>query len=130
MNQAANPPERKVGVMTEQKIAEVCHEANRAFCATQGDNSQLPWAKASQDLKDSVIDGVQFHLANPGAAASQSHNNWLKKKKEDGWKYGDKKDEDKKEHPCFVPYDVLPAAQRVKDQLFINVLQALKVLLP
>jgi hypothetical protein len=35
-----------------------------------------------------------------------------------GWVYGTAKDAEKKTHPCMVPYDKLPLAQRRKDALF------------
>ena len=32
--------------MTEQEIARVCHEVNRAYCQAIGDNSQPTWEDA------------------------------------------------------------------------------------
>ena len=115
--------------LTLEKIAEVAHETNRAYCHTIGDDSQIPWDGAPQWQKDSAINGVQFHLDNPSAGQSGSHENWLKVKLAEGWKYGPLKSPEKKEHPCYVPYDELPAEQKVKDALFVGVVRALKVLL-
>lgn len=115
--------------MTTEQIAIVCHEANRAYCATLGDNSQPAWADAPEWQRTSAVNGVRFHLANPAAAPSHSHEEWLKEKEATGWKYGPVKDPDKKEHPCFVPYDQLPAEQQAKDALFIAVVKALTPLL-
>ena len=36
----------------------------------------------------------------------------------DGWVYGIVKDPESKTHPCLVPYQDLPAEQRIKDSLF------------
>ena len=71
------------------------------------------------------MNGVMFHVTNPDAGASASHENWLMEKEADGWKYGAVKDTEKKEHPCFVPYGELPREQQVKDALFISVVRAL-----
>lgn len=111
-------------------IAQVAHETNRAYCILIGDNSQPKWDDAPEWQKLSAINGIQFHLDNPDAGCSGSHENWLKEKYADGWKYGEVKDPDKKEHPCCVPYEDLPIEQQVKDALFIGVIRALKVLLP
>jgi len=35
------------------------------------------------------------------------------------------KDPEKKQHPCFVPYDELPIQQRRKDALFVSIVRAL-----
>lgn len=112
--------------MSPAQIAAVCHETNRAYCAALGDNSQPAWADAPEWQRTSAIKGVEFHLANPGSPPSRSHEEWLKEKEATGWKYGPVKDPEKKEHPCFVPYDQLPPEQRIKDSLFIAVVDALR----
>lgn len=112
--------------MTPEQIAKVCHEANRAYCTSLGDNTQLSWEEAPQWQKDSALKGVVFHLKNYGASPSASHDEWLKEKEATGWKYGPVKDPEKKEHPCFVPYNQLPKEQQAKDSLFIHVVNALR----
>ena len=99
-------------------IAKKCHEINRAYCAALGDTSQLPWDQAPEWQRQSAINGVQFHIEHPDAGPDASHNSWLEEKRSAGWKFGPVKDADKKEHPCFVPYDQLPAEQKAKDHLF------------
>jgi len=107
-------------------IAEVCHEANRAYCRTLGDLSQPAWVDAPEWQRNSAINGVNFHLDNPNAGPSASHENWLREKIADGWKWGPIKDPERKEHPCCIPYDQLPEAQKRKDALFIAIVHALK----
>lgn len=115
--------------MNIEKIAGVAHETNRAYCESIGDNSQASWSLAPEWQRTSAIDGVEFHLNNPESQPQDSHENWLKLKESEGWKYGEVKSEGKKEHPCFVPYDQLPLEQRVKDSLFLGVVRSLEVLL-
>lgn len=115
--------------MTVEQIARVTHETNKAYCVTIGDDSQPSWEDAPDWQKTSAINGVKFHLDNRDAGCSASHESWLEEKSATGWKYGEVKDPEKKEHPCFVPYDQLPAEQKVKDALFVGVVRAMKVLL-
>jgi hypothetical protein len=116
--------------MTIEKIAQVAHEINRAFCQSIGDGSQSFWEDAPEWQKSSAINGVKFHLENPDASPSASHENWLKQKTEEGWKYGAVKNPETKEHPCFVPYEQLPTEQKSKDYLFKQVIHSLKNELP
>ena len=111
--------------MTPEQIARVCHEVNRAYCASIGDHSQPAWETAPDWQRKSAVTGVAFTLAHPEAKPSDSHVSWLAEKERDGWKHGPVKDPDKKEHPCFVPYDELPIEQRTKDYLFQAVVRAL-----
>ena len=115
--------------MNVDKIAEVGHETNRAYCETIGDFSQPSWGNAPDWQKDSAIGGVEFHLANPEAGCSSSHESWLRQKNAEGWIYGEVKNPEKKEHPCCVPYEDLPNEQKVKDALFVGVVRAMKTLL-
>lgn len=114
-------------VLTPEYIAKVCHEANKAYCEGIGDTSQVSWDQAPEWQRDSAIKGVNFILDNPTAPPSASHESWLKEKEATGWKYGEVKDAEKKEHPCFVPYAELPLQQRLKDHLFGAVVRALSV---
>lgn len=112
--------------MNNVDIAMICHEANRAYCLAIGDTSQPSWDSAPDWQKTSAINGVNFHLANPDAKPSQSHDNWLAEKTAAGWKYGPVKDPEKKEHPCCVPFYQLPPSQQNKDKLFKAIVDAIR----
>lgn len=106
------------------EIAQVVHEANRAYCQTLGDDSQVSWSEAPEWQRSSAADGVEGILSGRVTKPEQSHEGWLAEKERTGWKYGPVKDADKKEHPCMVPYSALPAEQRVKDGIFFAIVSA------
>ena len=108
-----------------EDIAMVAHETNRAYCAALGDHTQLPWAEAPEWQRRSATLGVSFHMDNPDARPSDSHDSWLCEKTAEGWAWGPEKDPVAKLHPCFVPYEQLPAAQQAKDHLFVAVVRSL-----
>ena len=107
-------------------IARVAHEANRGYCESIGDPSQPSWDKAPEWQKQSAINGVRFHMENETASPSASHESWMKEKLAAGWKWGAVKDPEKKEHPCMLPYDQLPAEQRSKDFIFSAVVRGFR----
>lgn len=108
------------------KIAKVCQEVNREYCISIGDDSQYTWEDAPDWQKETVRLGVLFHLNNPDAVASDSHDEWLKVKRKEGWSYGPVKDPVKKQHPCYVIYEDLPKEQQIKDHLFMAVVKAMR----
>lgn len=110
--------------MKAEEIARVCHEANRAYCTTQGDDSQAPWEDAADWQRSSAVECVEAALADPKQTPALSHEAWLAQKVATGWKYGAVKDAEKKEHPCLLPYDQLPKEQRLKDYLFLAIVRA------
>ena len=101
-----------------ERAAIAAHEANRAYCTAIGDDSQVPWVDAPEWHRVSAIAGVKFIVENPYASPSASHECWLALKTSEGWTYGPVKDPEKKQHPCCVPYDDLPEAQKAKDMIF------------
>ena len=109
-----------------ERIAVAAHEANRAYCRSIGDTSQPGWFDAPDWQRRSAINGVNFHLDNPNADASASHENWYREKEADGWSYGPVKDPENKRHPCFVPFKELPIEQQIKDHIFRSVVHGMK----
>ena len=103
---------------TIELAAKTAHEVNRAYCQGLGDHSQPAWEDAPEWQQSSARNGIRGVIAGNGP--KQIHENWLKEKTEEGWKYGPLKNPETKEHPCFVPYEQLPDAQKFKDALFIN----------
>jgi hypothetical protein len=111
--------------MNIHRIAQVCHDANRAWCLAHKDDSQKSWDDAEPWQRDSAIKGVEFALANPDAPDSAQHNAWMADKIKDGWRYGEVKDAAAKMHPCLVPFEQLPPHQQAKDRLFKAIVSAL-----
>ncbi len=110
-------------------IARVCHEANRAYCTTLGDDSQPAWESAPAWQKQSARDGVVANLVPSGPRSSRqpedAHNSWMENKLRAGWRWGPKKDPEKKEHPSLLPYRSLTPEERRKDLLFMAICNAL-----
>jgi hypothetical protein len=106
------------------QIAIVCHEVNRAYCKSLGDDSQVPWNDAPDWQRRSCIDGVSEKIKK-NLTTKQMHENWVKFKKEDGWVFGHVKDAEKKTHPCMVPYEKLPQEQQLKGTIFNAIVDAM-----
>ena len=58
--------------------------------------------------------------------AENAHEVWGQRRMADGWRYGPRRDEAKKEHPSLVPYKDLPEAEKEYDRS--AALETLKVL--
>jgi hypothetical protein len=113
------------GKLPAEQIARLCHEVNRAFCRSIGDDSQPAWDDAPDWQTQSAINGVKFHLENE-TTPEMSHESWMAEKLADGWTYGSAKDPGMKKHPCMVPYEQLPLEQRTKDYLFKAIVDTCK----
>lgn len=113
--------------MNLQAIARVCHEANRALQIELEDPAPSPaWNDAPEWQRESAIEGVKKTLE--GANSRELHESWCEFKTKDGWVYGPEKDAEKNTHPCLVDYDELPLEQRVKDDLFFQIVWSLEFL--
>ena len=64
----------------------------------------------SKVVLDTAIAGLTELLAK------NAHDNWAKQRMSEGWRYGPKRDDPKKEHPCLVPYEQLPESEKEYDR--------------
>ena len=71
----------------------------------------------NDDQLTSLKNGVEFALEHPNMTAEQSHINWIRQKRKQGWNYGPVKDFTKKTHPDLVPFHTLPPVEARKDIL-------------
>lgn len=106
-----------------ERCAYAAHEVNRVYARAIGEKAQKPWHGVSPEQVKSVRSGVRLVFA--GKQPDELHAAWLEMKKAAGWTYGPEKDEEKKTHPCLLPYSQLPSRQRVKDKLFRDVVLAM-----
>ncbi len=48
--------------------------------------------------------------------ARNAHDNWARQRLSEGWRYGPERNDARKEHPCLVPYEQLPEAEKEYDR--------------
>jgi hypothetical protein len=110
---------------TINRVAQVMHEAVRAWQKANGQPASPPWSRAPAWMKTSSREAVIWRLSNPKASPSLHHEQWVAEKKSAGWKYGKVKNGVKKTHPLMIPYDRLPEVERRKDALVSSVIDSL-----
>lgn len=110
---------------TSEQIAQVVHEAIRAYQAALGQASAAPWDEAQEWERSATFAAIEFRTRNPNALPSDQHKQWVQQKLAAGWTYGPIKDAAKKVHPSLVPYDQLLETERRKDMLVAAVVRAL-----
>jgi hypothetical protein len=109
-----------------QRIAQVTHEAMRAWQKANGQAPAPPWSRAPKWMKEASVASVTWRINNPNATASAQHDQWMAQKTADGWKFGKTKDAKKKTHPMMTPYRSLPEFEQRKDALVNAVVDALR----
>jgi ryanodine receptor 2 len=48
--------------------------------------------------------------------AENNHDIWAQQRFRTGWTYGPARNDERKEHPCLVPYQELPESEKVYDR--------------
>ena len=111
-------------MFTDEQVAQVAHEANRAYQIVTGENQPDPrWEDYSPDGRALALRGIK--VAKSGVTPEQQHEHWLVSKASTGWVRGSVKDAVAKTHPCIVSYDDLSEQERIKDVLYGAVVRAL-----
>jgi len=61
------------------------------------------------ELPQSVLDLTE-------RLARNTHDVWAANRLREGWSFGPKRDDDRKTHPCLVPYEERPDAEKQYDR--------------
>ena len=59
--------------------------------------------------------------------AESNHDHWSQKRIDEGWTYGPKRNDDKKQHPDLIPYGELPESEKEYDRK--SVIETLKAII-
>ena len=73
------------------------------------DYTPAPMDLSSVDLPESLIQLSE-------RIAENVHEVWAKARIDEGWTYGEKRDDIHKKHPSLVPYDELPEEEKEYDR--------------
>ena len=107
------------------QIAQVAHEAVRAWQVANGQDSAPSWSRAPAWMKTATLEAVRWNTGAAAPTPAARHRQWVNEKKAAGWKLGPTKDARRKTHPLLVPYSQLPEVERRKDALVSAVIESL-----
>lgn len=124
-------------MITNGKIAQIAHEAHRAYNESQGDFSTPSWASLPQGEKDALIETVTGIREGKNTSPVDLHKAWVEKKTSQGWvckkveeeKDGEKvftlvpKDSLRKFNPLMVEFDELSPEDRFKNDLLMGIVR-------
>jgi hypothetical protein len=63
-------------------------------------------------LSDEILELVEV-------LAENAHDIWASKRLQDGWAFGQERDDKGRRHPCLVPYPQLPGQEQDYDRVMI-----------
>ena len=66
------------------------------------------------DTSAVVLDSEILELCE--LIAENTHEVWAEGRIKDGWSFGEKRDDEKKLHPCLIPYGELPESEKEYDR--------------
>ena len=66
------------------------------------------------DTSDVVLDSEILELCE--LIAENTHEVWAEGRIKNGWSFGEKRNDEKKLHPCLVPYGELPESEKEYDR--------------
>lgn len=84
-----------------------------------------PYTPAPLDTRDIELPKELDELIE--RMARNVHEVWAQGRMAEGWTWGEQRDDQRKTHPCLVPYEELPDAEREYDRQ--TAVQTLKLIL-
>lgn len=107
---------------TVQLIAKIAHEVNRSVKMFYGEEETPNWTDADKGMRNRAMIGVEKVIANRSITAAEIHAEWVKTMLQDGWTFGPVLDTISKRHPNLIRYEDLPDTQKLKDHLYLAVI--------
>ncbi len=78
------------------------------------------WEDLTELQQRSCQRGIESVINNWFVSPADQHDIWSDYMINQGWKYGDEKDDELKVHPCLVSFDSLSVKDQLKDVYFIK----------
>lgn len=111
--------------LTVEQIAQVAHEADRAYsAAVLADYSQPVWVDATQESRDLQISATRSICEEPTITPAKLHEDWCSVMQMSGWKCGPL-DITNRVHPSLMPYDELPEHDQARLRMFDGIVRGL-----
>lgn len=107
-----NSPNKEDIYSIEQFVDAWNDSKNYLVTVAQTDNNV--YTPEPIDLSDVELSSDLNELRE--AIAENAHNVWAKGRQELGWTYGERRDDEKKQTPCMVPYSKLPDSEKKFDR--------------
>ena len=110
------------------KVARIIHSLVREYnFLVYGENypNSAKWKDLSEEFTISLKNAIINESNRPSISNQLSHSRWMRDRKNQGWKYSEVLDREKKLHPNLVPYKDLPNSEKFKDFLFKNLVKYL-----
>ena len=105
-----------------KEIAKFIYEATRIE-AGWSNRSIVPeiWKQRDDKFKKQFVNIIEMYLEKDKLLTPEkAHDSWVVAYEKMGWKYGEKRDVDKKTHPDMLPFNELPKDEKDKDSIFLT----------
>ena len=103
-----------------EQIAKTAHSIHRAYCLQMGIPTQPKWEDVENEHKDVVRHSIRHIIKGNINNVEESHDNFIKFKHEQGWRFGEVYSIENKLNPRMVCFSRLTLEQRIKEALFFE----------
>lgn len=113
-------------MFTIREIAYLLHTITSVFDRPDG-SVVMTWAELPEEKKvlaQTAVLVIWMRLtAGEDLTPQEAHRIWMIGKLNNGWTHGKEFCDEKKTHPCIVPFEELPPIERLKDELWITLIK-------
>lgn len=110
--------------MVIYKIAQECHKMHNLICKSQGEPTR-EWSDLPKAHIDTITSSIQLIQEGKVNDPKDSHNNFMRKKLDDGWTWGEKWCDVNKTNPRLCLFENMTPINLLKEEVFIATVKML-----
>lgn len=111
-------------VLTLERAAQILHGATSVIARPDG-SFNVEWEELTLEQRTNATNALKKLLTEPHHTPEEHHDLWLKPMIENGWTKGVYSWADKT-HPCICSYDELPDSEKLKDHIWMHMVEAFR----
>lgn len=108
------------------QISKLCYETTQVFSEIAECRKKVPWEELTEKEKAPILKIVSTVIESRAPSAFDVHNIWVKTMTDFGWTLGKVKNNELKVSPCMVGFHDLSEIEQTKDQIVLNIINAVK----
>lgn len=114
-------------ILSAQDISIIAYDAMRSYAALARNEEKPDWDNVSAEKQEVLEICAKRILEHPSSySPERAHEDWMTQMLVRGWSWGERANEEKKQHPAMLPFRELKPVEQIHGHIFVAVCRNLR----